>query len=47
VVRGKEAVNHIVYNEGYGEVYSLSTDKLVNGANELILNGGNAAGTAN
>lgn len=47
VVRGKEAVNHIVYNEGYGEVYSLSTDKLVNGANELILNGGNAAGATN
>lgn len=47
VVRSKEAVNHIVYNEGYGEVYSLSTDKLVNGANELILNGGNAAGTTN
>lgn len=47
MTRGKDATNFITYNEGYGEVYSLSTDKLVNGATELILNGGNAAGATN
>lgn len=30
-----------------GKLTAVSTDLLVNGANELILNGGNAAGTAN
>lgn len=47
MTRSKLATNHIVYDEGYGEVYALSTDKLVNGATELILNGGNAAGATN
>lgn len=47
MTRSKLATNHIVYDEGYGEVYALSTDKLVNGATELVLNGGNAAGATN
>lgn len=47
MTRSKEATNFISYNEGYGEVYALSTDKLVNGATELILNGGKATGAAN
>lgn len=47
MTRGKEAANFINYNDGYGEVYALSTDKLVNGSTELILNGGKATGAAN
>lgn len=38
-----ESVANLVYaNNGVGEVKKISTDTLVNGAEELILNGGNA-----
>ena len=47
LVRSKAAANHITYDQGYGEVHSLSTDKLVNGTEEFVLNGGNASGKAN
>ena len=47
-VEGKVAVNKVYVGEdGIGEVKAISTDALVQGVNELILNGGNATPQAN
>ena len=46
-VEGKVAVNKVyVGTDGVGEVKAISTDLLVQGEFELILNGGNASLTA-
>lgn len=40
VVKSSTAVNQISYSDGIGEVNSLSTDKLVQGTQTLVLDGG-------
>lgn len=43
LVGDKAVANKVYANDGVGEVKAISTDILVQGADELILNGGNAA----
>lgn len=43
LVEGKATANKVYANDGVGEVKAISTDILVQGEYELILNGGNAS----